>query len=54
MQNARNLFGAVAAMSGLVCLVERADAYTVYVSNEKDNSISVIDSATLEVKQTIP
>ena len=29
-------------------------AYTVYVSNEKDNSISVIDSATLEVKNTTP
>ena len=26
-----------------------AHAYTVYVSNEKDNSITVIDSATLEV-----
>src|SRR5215468_7158330 len=31
-----------------------AVAYTVYVSNEKDNSITVIDSATLEVKHTIP
>ena len=31
-----------------------AAAYTVYVSNEKGNSITVLDSATLEVLQTIP
>ncbi len=30
-----------------------AKAFAVYVSNEKDNSISVIDSKTLEVKQTV-
>lgn len=29
------------------------DAYNVYVSNEKDNTISVIDSAALEVTDTI-
>ena len=30
-----------------------AQAYMVYVSNEKDNSVSVIDSDTLQVKQTV-
>ena len=28
-------------------------AYTVYVSNEKDNTVTVIDSDTLEVVETI-
>lgn len=31
-----------------------ADAYTVYVSNEKGNSLTVIDSETLQVLTTIP
>ena len=31
-----------------------AAAYTVYVSNEKGNSITVLDSETLEVLETIP
>ena len=31
-----------------------AAAYTVYVSNEKGNSITVLDSATFEVLETIP
>ena len=30
-----------------------ASAYKVYVSNEKDNTVSVIDSATMEVVKTI-
>ena len=42
------------ALTGLCCLSGNAFAYTVYVSNEKGNSISVIDGATLEVKETVP
>src|SRR6476659_8194055 len=45
---------AVAIAASFVCLAGNALAYTVYVSNEKDNSITVIDSATLEIKKTIP
>src|ERR1039457_6183800 len=47
------LFIAIAVVSG-AALAGKAAAYTVYVSNEKGNSITVIDSATLKVKQTIP
>ncbi len=32
----------------------RLRAYTVYVSNEKGNSLTVIDSATLQVQETVP
>ena len=39
---------------GLIGGAGPARAYTVYVSNEKGNSITVLDSATLEVKETIP
>jgi YVTN family beta-propeller protein len=42
------------AIAGLSCLSGSGFAYTVYVSNEKGNSISVIDGATLEVKETVP
>ena len=35
-------------------LAGTAQAYTVYISNEKGNSISVIDSETQTVKQTVP
>jgi len=35
------------------CSVPTAFAYTIYVSNEKDNTISVIDGDTLEVIDTI-
>lgn len=31
-----------------------ASAYMVYVSNEKDNTVSVVDSTTMEVVETIP
>ena len=31
-----------------------ASALTVYVSNEKDNSISVIDAETMKVTATVP
>ena len=30
-----------------------AQAYTIYVSNEKDNTLSVIDGETLEMTETI-
>ena len=42
------------AVAGFCCLSGSAFAYTVYVSNEKGNSISVIDGATLEIKETVP
>jgi YVTN family beta-propeller protein len=45
---------AAVAVAGLSCLSGSAFAYTVYVSNEKGNSISVIDGATLEVNETVP
>ena len=45
---------AIAAAIGLIAGAGPARAYSVYVSNEKGNSITVLDSATLEVTQTIP
>ena len=42
------------AAVGLVGGTGSATAYTVYVSNEKGNSITVLDSETLEVEETIP
>ena len=44
---------AMAAIGSLISVAGDALAYTVYVSNEKGNSITVIDSDTLEVKETI-
>ena len=38
----------------VLALAPPAAAQTVYVSNEKDNTISVIDAAELEVKATMP
>ena len=48
------LIVAIAAAIGLIIGAGPARAYSVYVSNEKGNSITVLDSATLEVTQTIP
>ena len=45
---------AIAAAIGLIVGGGPARAYSVYVSNEKGNSITVLDSATLEVTETIP
>ena len=45
---------AIAATMGLMLVARPAAAYTVYVSNEKGNSITVLDSETLEVEETIP
>lgn len=42
------------AAVGLVGNTGSATAYTVYISNEKGNSITVLDSETLEVEETIP
>ena len=44
---------ALAVIVRLSCVAGDALAYTVYVSNEKGNSITVIDSDTLEVRETI-
>ena len=54
MRRTKCLAIVIAATGGLSCPSGNAFAYTVYVSNEKDNSISVIDGATLEVQQTVP
>ena len=45
---------AVAAGVGLVFAGTPTHAYTVYVSNEKGNSLTLIDSETLEVLETVP
>ena len=47
----RLTFLAAAAAAGL--MASPASAYMVYVSNEKDNTVSVVDSATMEVVKTI-
>ncbi|HAN63246.1 MAG TPA: hypothetical protein DCQ79_05160, partial [Rhizobiales bacterium] len=52
--SAIRLAATIAATIGLTAAAGPATAYTVYVSNEKGNSITVLDSATLEVKETIP
>src|SRR4030067_3343482 len=44
----------IAATMGVIFAAHPAAAYTVYISNEKGNSITVLDSVTLEVKETIP
>src|SRR5262245_10583059 len=44
----------LAAMLSVAAAASPAAAYTVYVSNEKGNSITVVDSKTLEVLETIP
>jgi PQQ-dependent catabolism-associated beta-propeller protein len=54
MPRTENLAIAIAVAGSVSCFAVDALAYTVYVSNEKDNSISVIDGATLEIKKTIP
>src|SRR5512145_2629563 len=41
------------AMLGAIVAATPSAAYTVYVSNEKGNSLTVIDSKTLEVLETI-
>ena len=41
------------AAAAALFAADAASAYTVYVSNEKGNSVTVIDSVTLEAKQTV-
>src|SRR4029078_3821571 len=45
---------ATVMLIGTLTAAGPTSAYTVYISNEKGNSITVLDSATLEIKQTIP
>ena len=40
--------------AALAAFTMPAHAYTVYISNEKGNSLTVIDSETLQVLTTIP
>lgn len=44
---------AVSALGAAVTLATPASAYTVYVSNEKGNTVTVLDSKTMEVTDTI-
>src|SRR5689334_19826343 len=41
------------AVLAALAVPERLAAFTVYVSNEKDNTVSIIDSNKLEVVKTI-
>ncbi len=43
-----------AALAAALALATPAGAFMVYVSNEKDNTITVIDSSTMEVVKTVP
>ena len=52
--NAERAAMGIAAVIAFGLAAGPAAAYTVYVSNEKGNSITVLDSATLEVLETIP
>ncbi len=40
-------------LAALVLAPAAASAYTVFVTNEKDNTVSIIDSAKLEVVKTV-
>ena len=46
-------FAAFAGFAGLFLAASTAQAFTVYVTNEKDNTISVIDGEKLDVVKTI-
>ncbi|MGI9409289.1 MAG: YVTN family beta-propeller repeat protein [Hyphomicrobiaceae bacterium] len=48
------MFGLLAALlvGAQLIMARSAEAYTVYVSNEKDNTVTVIDSETLKVTKT--
>ena len=46
-------FRSAVAVVAALALPGRLDAFTVYVSNEKDNTVSIIDSNKLEVVKTI-
>ena len=40
-------------LAGWLLIPPPASAYTVYVTNEKDNTVSIIDSDKLEVARTV-
>ena len=44
---------ALAAAAATSFMASPASAFMVYVSNEKDNTVSVVDSTTMEVVKTI-
>jgi len=44
----------VAVAIAALCAIQSAAADTIYVSNEKDNTITVVDGATLATLKTIP
>src|SRR6201998_2400953 len=47
--------GLIASVAiGLCCATGIAAADTIYISNEKDNTITVVDGKTLEPVETIP
>src|SRR5262245_65334390 len=50
---ARRLTQLMIALLAPLFIATSADAYTVYVSNEKDGTVSIIDSAKLEVVKTV-
>ena len=43
----------ILAIAALVTTLDRAEAYKVYISNEKDNTVSVIDTGVKRVVNTI-
>ena len=45
---------ACSAAAALLALGAAAEARTIYVSNEKGNSISIVDGDTLELVQEVP
>ena len=49
----RIILGAACATAALLAFSAPSFATTIFVSNEKDNTITVIDGDTLEIKKTI-
>ena len=45
--------GSSIALLASLLVATPAPAYTVFVTNEKDNTVSIIDSAKLEVVKTV-
>jgi YVTN family beta-propeller protein len=43
-----------ASISAILAAAHPAAAETIFVSNEKDNSVTILDGATLEVIKTVP
>ncbi len=55
MQAAMTYLGRAAALAGLLVAASggRADAYMAYVSNERDNTISVVDLDQMKTVATV-